>query len=233
MVDAKFERNFHRWAETFYLQKILTFTGCDAVFDVGAATGQYGQRLREDVGFDGWIFSFEPIPDQVAALRNRAIEDGRWEIFETALSEVNGTRTLNVTQGKQFSSFGVPRQGYGDLFKQQNETEYTLQVSTRRLDNAFWEISRKCSFEQPLLKMDTQGCDVEVVRGGLSVIRHFVGIQSELSVVPIYDHSIDFRVALAFYQQLGFVLTGLFPSNRGHFPWLIDIDCVMTRQDLC
>lgn len=60
----------------------------------------------------------------------------------------------------------------------------------------------------------------------------FVGLQSELAVANLYDSSVDFREALTVYQELGFTLTALVPNNAGHFPRLLEVDCIMIRNDL-
>ena len=67
---------------------------------------------------------------------------------------------------------------------------------------------------------------------GKEVAFHFVGLQSELAIKRIYERSLDFREALTFYQSLGFELSALIPNNAGHFPVLIEIDCIMGRKDI-
>ncbi len=80
--------------------------------------------------------------------------------------------------------------------------------------------------------MDTQGYDVKVIRGGIDIISEFVGLQSELAVKGIYADSVDFREALSFYEDCGFDLSAFVPNNAGHFPMLIELDCIMVRSNL-
>ncbi|MDP3737752.1 MAG: hypothetical protein Q8R02_10200, partial [Hyphomonadaceae bacterium] len=68
--------------------------------------------------------------------------------------------------------------------------------------------------------------------GAEPVLSKFVGFQSELSIRRLYQDAVDFREALTFYQSLGFDLSALVPNNGGHFPALIEIDCIMVRRDL-
>lgn len=64
------------------------------------------------------------------------------------------------------------------------------------------------------------------------VMKEFIGLQSELAVKKIYQISTDFREALTIYEQCGFALSAFVPNNAGHFPQLIETDCIMVRADL-
>jgi hypothetical protein len=42
----------------------------------------------------------------------------------------------------------------------------------------------------------------------------------------------DYRVALDFYQAAGFELSAFVPNNFGHFPELVEMDCIMFNRRL-
>src|SRR5258708_7328948 len=71
-------RNLYALWEEMHLQKLLLHLDVDCVFDVGANTGQYAAMLRREVGFQGLIISFEPIPKVARALRAVAKGDPLW-----------------------------------------------------------------------------------------------------------------------------------------------------------
>ena len=75
------------------------------MFDVGANRGQYARMLREIVGFDGMIISYEPNPRCAADLRATAETDPRWFIEEAAIDVTEGLRNFNVFNSDEFSSF--------------------------------------------------------------------------------------------------------------------------------
>jgi hypothetical protein len=116
-------------------------------------------------------------------------------------------------------------------FKDKNRVVEKISVSTESLSAAFHRLQRKYGFMRPFLKLGTQGFDVEVLKSGLDVVQTFVGLQSELAVKKIYDRSVDFREAISFYESLGFELSAFVPNNAGHFPALIEVDCVMVRRN--
>src|SRR5262249_39631417 len=80
----------------------------DCVFDVGANRGQYRDFLRDLVGFDGLIISFEPVPNAAAVLRERAAGDPRWLIQGYALGRADGSQPMNVMNPDFLSSFRAP-----------------------------------------------------------------------------------------------------------------------------
>jgi FkbM family methyltransferase len=215
-----------------HLGKLLRLLGVDCVFDVGAHHGEYAGNLRKWMRFDGQIISFEPIPELAANLRMKAASDASWRIEEIALGSETGRRPFNVMKSTAFSSLSTPSHQEVTLFRDQNGPVNQISVQTDTLSNVYHRLKRELGFKTPFLKLDTQGFDVEIVRTGRDVIEHFVGLQSELSVKRIYQHSVDFREAISLYQQLGFELSALVPNNVGHFPVLVEIDCIMVRSDL-
>ena len=80
--------------------------------------------------------------------------------------------------------------------------------------------------------MDTQGHDIEVALGAGKLLSEFIGIQSELAIKRIYADAPTYDEALKFYADRGFVLSAFVPNNAGHFPYLIETDCIMFRDDL-
>ena len=78
--------------------------------------------------------------------------------------------------------------------------------------------------------MDTQGHDLAVAAGAGEELKAFVGLQSELAMVQLYAGSPSYREALDFYASYGFTLSAFVPNNFGHFPRLMEMDCIMFRE---
>lgn len=225
-------RKLHAQWEIEHLRKIFQAYAVDCVFDVGANQGQYAQMLRKKVGYKGLIVSFEPIPAMAAQVREQASRDPLWVVCEQALSSSDGAQVLNVMRGSQFSSLSTPRHDEVGIFKNMNVVQEQVSVKTETLATAYKRLKEQHPFQRPFLKMDTQGYDVRIFRSGASVVQEFVGLQSELAIKKIYADSMDFKEALAEYSQAGFSLSALVPNNAGHFPLLVEVDCLMVRTDL-
>jgi FkbM family methyltransferase len=222
--------DFHLIPEREHLRRLLPHLGIDCVFDVGANAGQYATMLRKEVGYRGRIISFEPIPRLAAEVRALAARDPLWTIEEVALDEADGTAVFNVMAADQFSTLGTPKHDEVALFKTMNVTQERIEVRKESLATAFARLKAQYGFSRPFLKMDTQGFDVRIALGGRSVIANFLGLQSELAIKRLYEESVDFREAITAYESLGFELSALVPNNAGHFPTLVEIDCIMTRR---
>lgn len=225
-------RRLHLLPEQSHLKRLLSHFDVDCVFDVGANTGQYATMLRRKAGFKGRIISFEPIPEAAAQIRRKAQHDPLWTVEELALADTAEPRVFNVMAGSEFSSLSTPRNDEVGRFAAMNQPVRSITVQSETLANVFPRLQAQYGFKRAFLKMDTQGFDPAVLRGAGAVLSSFVGFQSELSIRRIYQDAADFREAITFYQSLGFDLSAFVPNNAGHFPALIEIDCIMVRRDL-
>ena len=220
----------HLAPERLHLRRFLPHFGIDCVFDVGANRGQYATMLRQDLGYKGPIISYEPIPEMAKALRAASAHDPDWHVEELALDREPGPATFHVMVENQFSSLHAPAAGQTGIFSALNKVTHDIEVTRATLAGELPKWEAKLGFTRPFLKMDTQGNDLAVVQGAGEAVRRFVGLQSELAIKTLYDGSTGFAQTLAAYSQLGFELSALVPNNAGHFPSLVEIDCVMFNQ---
>jgi FkbM family methyltransferase len=222
--------DLHTLPEKIYLARLLPYLNVDCVFDVGANNGQYAQMLRKYAGYQGRIISFEPIPSAAYKIRKLAAGDPLWTVEQIALDEEAGIGEFKVMQSDQFSSLGTPNHDDTDRFLEANNPIDVIQVEKETLEGAYARLKNKYGFNRPFLKMDTQGFDVRVARGGKNIIAQFLGLQSELAIKRLYKESLDFREAISYYESLGFTLGSLVPNNGGNFPDMVEIDCIMVND---
>jgi FkbM family methyltransferase len=202
------------------------------VIDVGANLGQFALSLRS-AGYRGRISSFEPVKANYELLRDAAASDPAWDVHHLALGAEPGELDINVTGSTAFSSFHKPAQYSSERFgKAAVGVAYTEKVLVERLDR----LSDRLGISQRsrlFLKMDTQGFDVEVFRGAEGLLDRIYGLQSEVSVMPIYEHMPDYISALTAYREKGFEPTGFFPVTRDPERLVvIEYDCFMRNLHL-
>jgi FkbM family methyltransferase len=216
--------------EEQHLSRFLSHFDVDCVFDVGANIGQYATALRDRIGYRGHIISFEPNPLAAEKLRANSAGDPLWHVEELALDAVEGQASFNVMESDQFSSLRTPDHSSIDIFSGTNKVQRTISITTSTIARVLPTFRQKLGFKRPFLKMDTQGHDLAVAKGAGDMIAEFVGLQSELSIRPIYEGAPDYREPLEYYRERGFVLSAFVPNNEGQFPDLVEIDCIMYNK---
>ena len=212
-----------------FVRRLFEYLEVDLVVDVGANIGQFGNFLRSHVGYAGGIVSFEPVPENLSRLITVAEKDGNWKVRGQALGAEASMARFNVMEDTQFSSFLNPDHGPTAGALRANNVRKQVEVQVRRLDDCMEEIRAEFGSRRPYLKLDTQGFDLEVVKGGSRSMTEFVGLQLEASVKPIYHGSPGFVTSIEAVKSLGFELSGIFPNNDGHFPLLLEFDCYMVN----
>ena len=87
----------------------------------------------------------------------------------------------------------------------------TEEVPIYRIDSVAPEIVHPT--DVTFLKIDVQGFEKQVLAGSESTVNdRCVGMQLELSFLPLYEGGMLIREALDLVNSLGFMLTGLLPS---------------------
>lgn len=212
-----------------HLSWVFRELGINVVLDVGANEGQFATRLRR-AGYRGRIVSYEPVQHLVDLLRGHAAADPEWLVEDCALGDVDGTAEINVTPGKLSSL--LPASDFGKAWSDKLRESHTETIRIRRLDQVLDDAVAGVAAPRVFLKMDTQGYDLATVRGAGDRLGEVLGLQSEVSCVPIYDGMPRMTEQLDTYEAAGFAISAMFPVSR-HRPTLrvIEFDVVMVRPD--
>lgn len=187
-------------------QALLQRHGVDLVFDVGAATGSYARELRH-FGYEGGIVSFEPLEGPHAALSAAAATDPSWRTHRCALGAEAATATIHVASNSDSSSLLPMARAHVDAAP---EVGYVGQetVGVCRLD----DIAPEHPGSRVFLKLDTQGFERAVLQGAVETLRRCVGLQVELSFVPLYEGGPLADEMLAFAYERGFRMVAIDPG---------------------
>ncbi|SCK39027.1 FkbM family methyltransferase [Streptomyces sp. WMMB 322] len=211
-----------------HVAELLANYDVNCVFDVGANKGQYGRQLRE-LGYRGRIVSFEPVPDALAKLRKAAERDPDWQVHPFALGRSESVEHMHLGW-KTMNSLLEPSAYGQQRYKRFADTATTTEVPVRRLDAVMDEAVAGIASPRPYLKMDTQGFDMEVFAGAGERIGEFVGMQSEVAALQLYEGSPHMSEAIAAYEDAGFEITGMYPVTReGATGRVVEFDCVLAR----
>ena len=175
--------------EAFRVLGLIREQGIDTVIDVGANTGQFAHSMISQ-GFTGRIYSFEPQAAIHRQLQDQARRHPSWTVAERcALGDQPGELDLNLSQNTYSSSFlpinplnlqAAPRTAYVGQER----------VPVLRLDD--WA-QRYGISGQLLLKIDTQGFELKVLRGAQGLLPLIQGVLVECSLTPLTTVSHCFR----------------------------------------
>ena len=213
-----------------FLWMLFERYGINCVLDVGARHGDYGILLRNN-NYRGAIASFEPVSASYRILQSASAGDPAWTTYPFALGSSPGTAEINVGTGTSYSSFLTPS-AYGletnpDIAPARTET-----VQIRSLDELFAEVTSRIREPRVYLKMDTQGFDLEVIRGARQSLPQIVALQSELTLQPLYQAmDTSWIAALEEFRGAGYELSAMFAGYRDPSLRLSEMDCVMVRSN--
>jgi len=199
----------------------------NCVLDVGANMGQYATGLRK-AGYDGLILSFEPVQECFAELSRR--QDAHWRIYNFALGSTDQVQDLHITRKNVFSSFLLPNRYSSERFRESAAVTGTEKVSVKKLDDVFSGIVPVTN-PRVFLKLDTQGYDLEVLKGAHDSMSFIQGLQSEISCKPIYSGMPTHLESLKFIDELGYEITDIYPLGHDKQDMsLLEFDCIFRKR---
>jgi FkbM family methyltransferase len=218
-----------RSSEASQLVRQLFVHQIDVVFDVGANTGQFAEKLR-DAGFSGRIISFEASTAAHLTLSKHARRDANWIIApRMALGDHDATITLNLA-GNSASSSVLPMLPSHVSAAPESRYIGSESADLRTLDSVSAEFASDA--ERIFLKLDVQGFEYKVLQGAERFLRHIAGIQLELSLVPLYDGEHLFHPMLHDLEERGYEMWSLIPGfvdpDTGR---LLQLDAIFFRKE--
>jgi len=209
--------------------QLLERYGIQVVLDVGANAGQFAYSLWR-VGYRGRIVSFEPLSSAFRELSTNARGHRCWQTLNLALGDFDGERTIHVAGNSESSSLleMLPRHVSAAPHSAYVGTEA---VQVRRLDSIVDELIRPA--ERCFLKLDVQGFERSVLNGAGTCLPRFLGVQLEMSLVPLYGGEVLFQDMLAIMSEKGYCLMsltdGFAEPKTGQ---VLQLDGVFYRRDL-
>jgi FkbM family methyltransferase len=181
----------------------LLNSGIRTVFDVGANTGQFAQAIHEVLP-EAYVYSFEPLPDCFAELQRTMRSVSTFKAFNTALAEEGGEAEFYRSSWSPSSSL-LPMQ---ELHKQNfpfTAGQSREIVKVRKLDDCAKELTIEDSI---LVKLDVQGAEDKVIRGGEGLLQRTKVLIVETSMDSLYEGQSLFGDIFKLLEALGFKYKG-------------------------
>lgn len=187
------------------------------VIDVGANVGVYTFLFAQQVGQTGKVYAFEPAKSCAELLRQTVDANYLGDnvaIYETAVGDYVGEAQLEVHESSAFNTL------VNKYFRERNDALETVSITT--LDDA-WEKAGMPSIN--LIKIDAEGSEVEVLRGGQKLLDscepivifenwHGNSTTGLGSVEYLQQLSYSFLVYLPYVNALKFVKPEKYPVSN-------------------
>jgi FkbM family methyltransferase len=203
--------------------------GINLLFDVGANIGQYALEMRE-IGYNGKIISFEPLNREFSVLSKKASLDKNWTVFNFAMGSEKGFSEINVANNSISSSILMMEERHE---KSAPNSKYINKQSIKieRLDDIFSDFCNPS--DNVMLKIDTQGFEMEVLFGAKKVLHEISVIQLELSLAPLYEGQTLYEETFHFLNESGFELYRLEPGfSDGNSGRMLQMDGIFVNTNL-
>jgi FkbM family methyltransferase len=197
------------------------------VIDCGAHIGRFAKQCRKS-GYKGPILSFEPSSRQYATLLAGVGKDPEWQGFNIGLGDVAGDRDLHISKGT--GSLNSLFNYSPEMHRQFKGVESggVERVFIDRLDSVLERLG--ISNEVPIfIKSDTQGNDLNVLRGAGARLRQTTGMMLEMSVQALYDSIPSHWHVLEFVRASGFEPYGFSTISRDKKGGVIEYDALFRR----
>jgi FkbM family methyltransferase len=207
-IRDKFSRdnqiNSFEWLKDF---KIVT------IIDVGANEGQFAKKII-GVFPDAQVHCFEPLLEVFSQLNLNFYGNENILTYNFGLGEINEEKIINYNEYSPSSSMLDMLDLHKSNFEFAVKTEPSI-ITIRRLDDIFVE-----PVKSPLLlKIDVQGYEMNVLKGGEKIIRRADVVIIETTFVPLYKGQPLFAEIYNYFVSFGFQYSGnidqlLSPKNH-------------------
>jgi FkbM family methyltransferase len=203
----------------------------DVVLDIGANIGQFVSEIRNEYSFSGKIISFEPITAVFSELEKNCKNDKNWIGYNFALGNKSCTEIINISKHAPSSSIRQFNEDYiSDKLSLVTTDQEEIQV--KKLNEIFPELNLD-SGSKILLKVDTQGYEMDVLKGCGELLNCFHGIQIECSIRELYIGEALYLDVFDFLQKNNFHLFTLEPSYYDKKTMeLLQIDAYFIRKNV-
>ena len=183
--------------------------GINTIIDIGANIGQFAQMIHKVLPTAS-IFSFEPIDDCYQKLIKNMADVPNFYAFNYALGDTDTDMEMHVNDFTASSSL-LPMM---DLHKQcfpYTAHECIKKVKVKQLDVA----ARGLDFDGNLLvKIDVQGYEDKVIRGGQRVLSQAKVLIVETTFERLYDGQPLFKDVYDLLSNMGFSYMGNFQQMK-------------------
>lgn len=198
----------------------------DNIIDVGANSGQFS-KVATNFYPNAKINAFEPLPNLYPKI-------------EKLFSANKNITTHNLALGNEVGVIKFNKNNYGHISsileisadnihypKQENDLEQ-IDVQIKTLDSM--SLLDKENSGITLLKLDVQGYELEVLKGGEETLKNINYVVIEANLEQLYTNQPSLNLMNEYLDSKGFEIKGMLDFNLGSSNKYIEIDLLFSKK---
>jgi len=175
-------------------------------FDIGANTGNFSESIRGEYQVEKGIL-VEPTPGLIPVLEKRFADRLVYKIINAAVSDDNGQTDFYLNNDFDVVSSLLKIRNNGDELKHLNiKTPVATKIKAFTLNSICNEQQLK---SVDLIKIDVQGAEHMVLKGGLETLKKTRLVFTEFSYRPLYEQSSTFFDLYKIFTDNNFMLINM------------------------
>lgn len=197
------------------------------VLDIGACRGGFAESILLPRFKQAVIHCFEPTPDGFAVLKGRAdASRGRIVAHNFGLGEEPGRLAFNLASNAlPASSLLAGTARNAEAFPETAETR-KIEVEIRRLDDVALDLELD---DEILVKIDVQGFEDRVIRGGLETLTRATACVVEIQSAELYEGQPDFHDIYTLLREIDFHFEGCLQQHAAPDGSVLYYDAVFLK----
>jgi len=181
------------------IQSLLKYTQPKVVYDIGANNGDWSKTLISCADYVQSVIFFEPQQKFVDKLNVINLGKTSKKIFKAGLGNLNEVRS--IIGGTASASFLDVKSDYAFAAELNSEEEENAEIF--RLD----DLIKNHGLPQPdTIKIDVQGFELEVLKGGVNTFKNTSYVILELSFDKFYEGQYSTSELFKMMEDLGFIM---------------------------
>lgn len=199
-----------------------------SIIDVGANNGQFAKVF---VPFfpEAEFYCIEPLPDVFNQLTSWAIQQkGKVKTFNYAIGDSQGISEMILHVDHNYSSSLLKTTEYATSFYPQMKRQSPISVNVTTLDSLVNDLSTPL-VDDILIKLDVQGYEDRVIRGGIDTFRKARACILEINIDHLYEYQANFRDLTNLLYNMGYRYIGNIDQTYAKDGHVLFIDSVFIR----
>ena len=206
----------------------LKCLGINTIIDVGANRGQFLSKYLQH--FPNAIFyCFEPLLSEFQLLQNKFGQlRGNITLVNCALGNKEGKIIFHHHKHSSSSSILNTTDKCSELYPQTKDQK-DIEVNITKIDTYYKDILTEHN-KNVLLKIDVQGFELEVLKGGIKTLSMISACLLEINFMNLYSNQTNFTEIHEMLNKNGFEYAGAMDQNFNDEGLLVFSDILFLRK---